>query len=400
MIEIGIGLASFVGARSIKTALEKLDPSSIDNAGYRFGHGAVGRREVASLFRRAYAQGMDILRRRCVTQVQEQIGEGSPESEAVLAAFGRLRELGKLLFVPEEAKTTAHAERPPVLDEVLHDLLEAAAPIPKPVGRIVLKHFGNAFSFTFHQVTVRADDATWARIHHALVNTVKKSFEVPEDRIQKLSDRLNRLDSLLERSETFRSFETEFQEDITAVLPRAETQIRTMADIQGIAELAPDPNVEVPTLDTSSDAPRGRAKRDEKSPVRAYVVVRDEKGKQVTSYALKDGVTTVGRTEENSLQLADLTVSSRHALIRVVTEDSGSTTVVLRDLGSTNGTFFITKKGPRQVREVKLAFGDSVSLGGAFSAEIVSPEDHGSGSAAAADPNGNKKGLMGRIFRR
>jgi hypothetical protein len=62
----------------------------------------------------------------------------------------------------------------------------------------------------------------------------------------------------------------------------------------------------------------------------------------------------VGRKPENGLVLADASVSGKHAELRV-----GADGVVVRDLGSTNGTFV----GPQRVIEHTLAAGDKVRFG-------------------------------------
>ncbi len=66
------------------------------------------------------------------------------------------------------------------------------------------------------------------------------------------------------------------------------------------------------------------------------------------------GAATIGRSRENSVQLNDIQVSRRHAMIRQT--PSGT---FLRDLGSGNGTFV----GGRQVVESRLADGDVIAIG-------------------------------------
>jgi pSer/pThr/pTyr-binding forkhead associated (FHA) protein len=54
--------------------------------------------------------------------------------------------------------------------------------------------------------------------------------------------------------------------------------------------------------------------------------------------------TSVGRIEENTFQIADPSVSSRHAEILLRGEE-----VIIRDIGSTNGTFINNEKVTEQV---------------------------------------------------
>lgn len=73
-----------------------------------------------------------------------------------------------------------------------------------------------------------------------------------------------------------------------------------------------------------------------------------------TSHDLPEGKTTVGRLPDNSLQIDDGSVSSRHAEI-VFEGDSFH----LHDLGSTNGTFI----NGEQVTDAVLRHGDEVRFG-------------------------------------
>jgi len=69
---------------------------------------------------------------------------------------------------------------------------------------------------------------------------------------------------------------------------------------------------------------------------------------------LKDGAITIGRSDDNDIQIKDSTVSSHHAKIVTYYEAS-----YIEDLGSTNGTFV---KGKRIQKHI-LNPGDVVSLG-------------------------------------
>lgn len=72
------------------------------------------------------------------------------------------------------------------------------------------------------------------------------------------------------------------------------------------------------------------------------------------SHELKAAKTTIGRVEENSFQIAEASVSSHHAEIHL----RGSA-VVVKDLGSTNGTFINNER----VTETVLKPGQILRLG-------------------------------------
>ncbi|HOP97157.1 MAG TPA: FHA domain-containing protein [Verrucomicrobiota bacterium] len=72
------------------------------------------------------------------------------------------------------------------------------------------------------------------------------------------------------------------------------------------------------------------------------------------SFELKLGVNRIGRSSDNDFQIPHPTISNRHCEVAV--SESG---VLLRDLGSTNGTFV----NGQRVSEVALAAGQIVRLG-------------------------------------
>ncbi len=83
--------------------------------------------------------------------------------------------------------------------------------------------------------------------------------------------------------------------------------------------------------------------------------------------------TTLGRHPANTLRLADREVSKEHAVIELV-----GNSFVLRDLGSSNGTFV----NGRRVKELRLKDGDEISMGN--SRLVFSTGDGGPGSAGTA----------------
>ena len=72
------------------------------------------------------------------------------------------------------------------------------------------------------------------------------------------------------------------------------------------------------------------------------------------SYELKTDVTTVGRVSDNAFEIPEASVSSHHAEVLLRGND-----VIVRDLGSTNGTFI----GGEKITEAVLKPGQIVRLG-------------------------------------
>jgi len=65
-------------------------------------------------------------------------------------------------------------------------------------------------------------------------------------------------------------------------------------------------------------------------------------------FEIADSGLKFGRTSANQVLIDDLSVSSEHAEISIFTDDSGNLQYVLRDLGSTNGTFVNEQKIEQQ----------------------------------------------------
>jgi pSer/pThr/pTyr-binding forkhead associated (FHA) protein len=74
-------------------------------------------------------------------------------------------------------------------------------------------------------------------------------------------------------------------------------------------------------------------------------------------HELVEELITVGRVDDNTIEISDASVSSRHAQL---SKDDGD--YVLRDLGSTNGTRVNGREAP-EGEDFKLADGDSVIFG-------------------------------------
>src|SRR5687767_6813606 len=74
----------------------------------------------------------------------------------------------------------------------------------------------------------------------------------------------------------------------------------------------------------------------------------------VQALDLRSGVVRLGRRDDNDFQIDDPTVSTVHCELRV-----NGDAVVVRDLGSSNGTFI----NGQQIREESLAVGETLMLG-------------------------------------
>jgi predicted component of type VI protein secretion system len=84
------------------------------------------------------------------------------------------------------------------------------------------------------------------------------------------------------------------------------------------------------------------------------LVISLPNGGESAAFDLADDVVTVGRLEENTIAIRDVSVSSRHAQISLSGKE-----YVLKDLGSTNGT----QVNGEAVTEKTLQNGDKVVFG-------------------------------------
>ena len=112
---------------------------------------------------------------------------------------------------------------------------------------------------------------------------------------------------------------------------------------------------------------------------RLVAVAGEVKGQTFTF----NGPFTIGRNPGSSLQLEDLQVSRRHAVI----EQTERGTVV-RDLGSGNGTFV----GTRRILEYRLRDGDIISVGAQrfqFESDVSPPVSPAASGSSPGDSSGN-----------
>jgi hypothetical protein len=114
----------------------------------------------------------------------------------------------------------------------------------------------------------------------------------------------------------------------------------------GLSDLPLEGTVAMPSAAPPTAAPRGGGR----GQIEASIVLEDGR-----LLPLDKDLTSVGRALDNDVVIADSRVSRYH--VQLVRDARG---LVLRDLGSTNGT----SVAGRKVAELRLADGDRVSLGG------------------------------------
>jgi len=103
----------------------------------------------------------------------------------------------------------------------------------------------------------------------------------------------------------------------------------------------------------------------EDGPLLAYLILRDEKQMVLSRYRITSEQITIGRSVDNTIRLSNASVSENHAIVTF----QGSS-IQIRDLGSTNGTYV---KDQRIRGRVHLQFGESIAIG-PYLIELHSPE--------------------------
>lgn len=109
--------------------------------------------------------------------------------------------------------------------------------------------------------------------------------------------------------------------------------------------------------------------------VRCVVYHNDE---PIKTYELEDEVITVGRLPENTISIANMGISRRHA--RIERAPDGSYAVM--DLNSLNGTYVNSRK----VKKAAVADGDQVSIGKFMLFFQIFETRHASAEAPAEEP--------------
>jgi FHA domain len=108
-------------------------------------------------------------------------------------------------------------------------------------------------------------------------------------------------------------------------------------------------------LSLTRDLRSRSASPDEKAPGELVVVEPGESGLRANDAFALMSETLLGRTADNTVVLADSTVSSRHS--RLIHRRGAWE---IQDLGSRNGTFV----NGRQIKKARVEYGDIVALGG------------------------------------
>jgi pSer/pThr/pTyr-binding forkhead associated (FHA) protein len=69
------------------------------------------------------------------------------------------------------------------------------------------------------------------------------------------------------------------------------------------------------------------------------VIIQTVDGVVVNRFDIGSDGLKFGRAADNQVQIDDTAVSTRHAEIRIETDDAGADSFIISDVGSTNGTF-------------------------------------------------------------
>ena len=145
----------------------------------------------------------------------------------------------------------------------------------------------------------------------------------------------------------------------------AAIRLINMSDAQtefAVGEKPERRTIEVPFMDVLLEAARRKDETDplierpteplKIAPTNPYL--RVTVGTEVMTFPIRPGVTTVGRSTVNDIVLNDATISQKHATI-----EYSRTGVLLRDNGSTNGTYV----SGQPIREKWLSVQESVQFG-------------------------------------
>ncbi len=89
------------------------------------------------------------------------------------------------------------------------------------------------------------------------------------------------------------------------------------------------------------------------------VIIQTVDGVVANRFTIEKPALRFGRTTDNHVQIEDIAVSNNHAEIVIEEDDKGREIFIIKDIGSTNGTFVNEKKVERQ----RLRHNDIVRIG-------------------------------------
>lgn len=218
----------------------------------------------------------------------------------------------------------------PAAHEIAEMVLRNVGPVPASFRAILEVSFADAFVFSFKELGLKRDEKVRSVIYYEVMSDLKITAKNTEEGVRTLVDGLQRLESEQRFRARFESTATETLSSIDRGIARIETQVRKITEMLAM--------------------PAAAATAEAKGVIHVY----GENGQELSKHSIGTNVVTIGRDPSNRIQLPHGSVSGRHA--EIVAQGIH---FVVRDLGSTNGTF---ASGAR-VKNKPIGFGDRVKIG-------------------------------------
>lgn len=258
---------------------------------------------------------------------------------------------------------TESVEKNRVLEEALSNAADDKMRLDKDLNEIGDKHAEELRMLRFElgeaQETVAQSEELKSQLASDLIDTrgFKQELErMLSDNDARSTKRIARLEKeLAKMTRTANSFEQKLDarsDSINVLLTELARKSEQVRSINEIGDVISDIDIRISeTFDEEEDeAPA------EKSSDRVTRVLVGKVGKQLLRFPLFKDRLTIGRTEDNDIQLNAVYVSRRHAVVQA---DGDATRVI--DWGSKNGVFVNSKR----VTEHFLESGDIVTIGNA-----------------------------------
>lgn len=344
METLAFGLVHHLGNALFHSAIHIAGHETFHHIKHKyFHHHCMANHDVARALNESYIAALTVLER--------QYGDENKDKalrDLAKKAFERMRSLASTYFPTEGhagAITDVEASRftedraaPALIEEAL---IRQDPPMPPSMIELFRNCFCDVFICAFKEIGIKNNEKVRAVLTHAILTELRHGMQEQRMQTQEIKVDLNHILAALAEQAEFRRAEGLFFQHMGKVLHGVSRNLTAVREDQEVVKGL------VQKIADQVLAPKD---------AELYLVSHDQAGCALARYPVGDRALSIGRGSENTVQLPDSSVSTRHAEL---TRQGQS--LVLRDLGSRNGTF--VDDGTEKIRQVVVKPGQIIRIG-------------------------------------
>ncbi|MBI2899716.1 MAG: FHA domain-containing protein [Planctomycetes bacterium] len=342
-ITLGLALVGVLGSAIWQVVADAAGNKVLDHVKHAFLKKFLRNDDIQRVLREAYVTALSMIEKEYFKQMGAALGK--EERKAIELALKALKEKAEVYFPRDPSfseqvdhQAPAFLSPGPSAREVADAVLRQVGPVPESFREMLEVSFADAFVFCFKELGLKRDEKVRSVIYYEMLADLRGSAKVTEDGVRLLVDGFQRLDGDRRVRERFETTALEALGGIDRGIARIEEQVRHIA--------------------AAVEQPSATAE------VKGVLHVYGDAGQELSRHPIHSSALTIGRDPTNAIQLPHSSVSGRHAELA-----AQGIHFVIRDLGSTNGTFV----GGARVRSKPIGFGDRVRIG-PYEISILEPK--------------------------